>query len=140
MSDPLTLLEAELARLRAAGEPVDVDALAARFEVSVDVVQGMAAMAGAIAEIPAQELAAPKLPGDIEVGEEIGRGGMGVVYRAHQPSLGRDVAVKVMRPGDLVFGEAMARFQREVRAMAKLRHQHIVSIHEVGRPKGTSTS
>ncbi len=55
---------------------------------------------------------------------------MGIVYRAHQESLGRDVAIKVLRPGDLIFGQALARFRSEARSLARLCHRHIVSVHE----------
>lgn len=130
-------LSAEVARLRAAGEPVDAEALAAEYGVEPDVVRGLVAMNEAVAEAPEQApLPAPDLPEDLELQGEVGRGGMGVVYRAHQRSLDREVAVKVLRPGELVFGEALARFQRETRAMAKLRHPHIVTIHEVGESGG----
>ena len=63
---------------------------------------------------------------------EIGRGGMGVVYRARQPSLDRDVALKVIRPERLFFEGARNRFQREVESTAKLAHPGIVSIFSVG--------
>lgn len=64
--------------------------------------------------------------------QEIGRGGMGVVYRARQPSLDRDVALKVIRPERLFFVGARARFQREVESTARLTHPGIVSIFSVG--------
>ncbi len=78
----------------------------------------------------------PRLPADFEVVAEIGRGGTGVVYRARQRSLGREVAVKVLKAGDLLFGSALARFEREARALARLRHPHIVAVHEVGSTEG----
>ena len=74
----------------------------------------------------------PRLPDDYERIEEIGHGGMGVVYRARQRSLDRIVAVKVLHPSDRLFGHAIRRFQREARMLARLRHPNIVSIHEVG--------
>ncbi len=79
--------------------------------------------------------AAEELPhsiDDLSILDELGRGGMGIVYRAHEPSLGRDVAVKVVRPSRLEFEGAAQRFQREVEAMAQLSHPSIVTIHRVG--------
>ena len=65
--------------------------------------------------------------------DELGAGGMGRVYVAYDPSLDRRVAVKVLRdrPGADV-EQAHARMAREARAMARLRHPHVVSVHEVG--------
>src|SRR5262249_11264396 len=63
---------------------------------------------------------------------ELGSGGMGVVYLARQKSLGRLVAVKVLRPGDATFGRVVQRFLEEARHLARLRHANVVSIHEVG--------
>jgi len=78
----------------------------------------------------------PRLPEEYELLGEIGRGGMGIVYRARQRSLSRLVAVKVLRPGGLLFGQSLRRFRREARSLARLRHPHIVSIHDVGEADG----
>jgi tRNA A-37 threonylcarbamoyl transferase component Bud32 len=80
----------------------------------------------------AVEELAPLFP-QLELLELIGQGGMGVVYKARQPSLDRLVAVKVLPPEagrDPAFAE---RFGREARALARLSHPNIVAVHDVGR-------
>ena len=69
--------------------------------------------------------------------EQIGAGGMGEVYRARDPRLGRDVAVKVLPEGMASDPERMARFQREARAVAALNHPHIVTIFSVEEAEGS---
>ena len=64
---------------------------------------------------------------------ELGQGGMGIVYRAWDPALSRNVAVKVLKVGEMASTDAVQRFAREARAAAKLRHPGIVTVHEVGR-------
>ena len=64
--------------------------------------------------------------------EKIGAGGMGVVYRAHDESLDRDVALKVLPPRASDDGRSRARFRREALALAKLNHPNIGSIYEFG--------
>lgn len=65
-----------------------------------------------------------------EIGECLGRGGMGVVYRARHRMMHRDVALKLIRPDLLTAPEAVERFRREVRLAAKLSHPHIVAAYD----------
>ena len=77
---------------------------------------------------------AEKQLGDFEIIDEIGRGGMGVVYRARQRSLDRIVALKVLPEHHGVGDIAAERFEREALAMASLSHHGIVDVIDVGEP------
>src|SRR5262245_19433424 len=78
------------------------------------------------------ESAEPVRLGDYELVEEIGRGGMGVVWKARQRSLGRIVALKMLLFGGATGPGAIQRFQREAASIANLQHPNIVRLLEVG--------
>jgi tRNA A-37 threonylcarbamoyl transferase component Bud32 len=81
----------------------------------------------------AQEAAAGPGFGHYQLFEELGRGGMGVVYKARDTRLDRFVALKMIRAGVLARPEEVERFYREARAAAKLNHRHIITLHEISR-------
>ena len=72
-----------------------------------------------------------------EIVEQIGGGGMSLVYRAKDIYLNRPVAIKVLREHLTSDDEFVARFRREAQAVASLSHGNIVSIYDVGQGNGT---
>jgi DNA-binding NarL/FixJ family response regulator len=74
-----------------------------------------------------------RLHGRYRLVERIGEGSMGMVYRAYDDTLGRDVAIKFLRPGRIASQESGARFLREARAVARLSHPNIMTLYDVGQ-------
>jgi WD40 repeat protein/serine/threonine protein kinase len=71
--------------------------------------------------------------GKYQIVEEIGRGGMGAVYKGHDPFLNRTVAIKLLAPHLVWEKDFVERFLREARAVAQLHHPNIINIHDVGQ-------
>lgn len=80
--------------------------------------------------------AQPDLPPGYAMLDELGRGGMAIVFRARQENLNRIVALKMLSAGNIATKEVMARIQQEARAVAQLQHPGIVQIFEVGLHRG----
>ncbi|MCH8922038.1 MAG: serine/threonine protein kinase, partial [Planctomycetes bacterium] len=144
------LLERLLAQQRQGHSP-DVDALACENADLADELRQLwatvcvAELAGdsqsdaTVDSAPTQQAASLSLPrtvGDFELLEELGRGGMGVVYKARQKSLDRVVAVKMLLSGEMASPEDQARFHAEAEAAAQLDHPGIVPVFEVGEQEG----
>jgi WD40 repeat protein len=99
---------------------------------------------GSLPPEPRPSVGAAPSPPPVQLGQRLGKyrldaklgqGGMGVVYRAHDEQLQRDVAVKIL-PRAAGVTDAHVRFLREARAVAKLNHPQIVTIHDVGEHQG----
>ena len=100
---------------------------------------------GPTVEMETEQSTQPSIPDRFHPGERFGRyqiispiarGGMGVVYKARDEELERDVALKIIRSAEFAYEEQIARFQREARAAAKFDHPNIVPIYEVGASEG----
>ncbi|WP_119068625.1 serine/threonine-protein kinase [Aggregatilinea lenta] len=76
--------------------------------------------------------------GQYELLEVVGKGGMATVYRAYQPSMHREVAIKIIAPGLASDPEFMARFEREAQIIARLQHPHILPVYDFGRDESNA--
>ena len=88
----------------------------------------------------ADSVAVGKCLPQFEIHELIGRGGMGVVYRARQQQLDRVVALKILPQVDALSPDFVARFTREARSLARLNHPNIVDVYDFGESGRASTT
>src|SRR5262249_14893204 len=96
---------------------------------------GVFCLPQAVPSNPGGGMIGTKLADRYEILGELGRGGMGVVYRARDPLLDREVAIKVVPPA-LLTPDAEMRFQREAQVFAKMDHPAIVTVYDIGRHEG----
>ena len=89
------------------------------------------------ASAPQASIVAQRQLGRFTIERELGRGGLGIVYLAHDPQLGRKVALKIPRFEALLDDDLRRRFMREAEAAARLNHPHLVAIHDVGEDGST---
>ena len=85
-----------------------------------------------VLRLPSAAATPPRRLGRFVLERELGRGGLGIVYLAHDPQLGRKVALKIPRFEALLDDDLRRRFLREAEAAARLNHPHLVALHEVG--------
>jgi tRNA A-37 threonylcarbamoyl transferase component Bud32 len=126
----LDLIYQEVVLREERGETADVDEYLRRFPQWSEALRVQFEVHGAIQQ-PNTADAAPHLPHH-DLDREIGRGAMGIVYRARDRRDGRTVAVKMLLPEHFDQRPALRRFLAETRAAARLEHPHIVPVHEVG--------
>jgi tRNA A-37 threonylcarbamoyl transferase component Bud32 len=124
------LLELDLYYRRRCGEAPDEAEYRERFPAHADLV------AFVFGRRPARHGGAPPELAGYEVLEVLGRGGMGIVYKARQKSLKRIVALKLLPPAARAEGEPAARFRVEAQATARLQHPNIVQVYEAGESGG----
>lgn len=139
------ILDAYLSSLQAGDEASQTALLAAHpnlreWTACLEELDGLAATIAAVDRSfdpdPSGIEGLPRTFGAYELLAEIGRGGMGVVYRARHVDLGRDVAVKLLAGGCCAGDEQRRRFVAETRLAARIRHPRIVSIHDAGERDG----
>ncbi len=112
------------------GQPLDTNDNQATFDFSVD---------ASASSQPSSHDTGPTLPKNVagyEIKKILGRGGMGIVYKARQRKLKRDVALKMVLAGAHATGDQLARFIAEAQAVGHLQHPNIVQIFEVGEHEG----
>ncbi len=128
----LDLIYQEIFLREECGEAAAVDEYLQRFPQWADDIRLQFEVHEAIVPEPAPDTASPAPPPGYELQGEIGRGAMGIVYRARDVTRERTVAIKLLRPEHFHIRSALKRFLAEARAVVRLAHPHIVAVHEIG--------
>ncbi len=136
MTDSLEEIQDEILNTLHAGEPVDREAVLATHPAHREALTAFFEVVELMEAAPEREEAVPARLGEFRIIREIGRGGMGVVYEAEQPSLKRTVALKVLPPRLRADRGLHARFKREAEAAARLRHPNLVPVFSCGDSAG----
>lgn len=150
LSDPeaaLDLIYGEYFVRERLGESPDPEEFCRRFPAHAEVLREQVALHRAVGDAtPGYQQTPPDAPPDVEVLPRsfgpyrllsvLGRGGMGTVYLADDPRIGRRVALKVPRFDPARAAEASERFRREARAAGAVRHPNLCSVYDVGRLEG----
>ena len=152
--DLLASVFSDMAERMARGEQVDIEALANAYPdhaMEIRELWGAALLADAVGQevvrfersysdssssLPAVVVELPARFGNYELLEELGRGGMGIVYRARQLNPPREVAVKMLLRGEMATEADESRFREEAEAAAQLQHPGVVPVYEVGECEG----
>lgn len=134
--DVRTLLEHCVAAWHEQGPGAADALLAGAPELAGPVREGLAALARAGLLDDDEPAHLPDRIGDYRVQKLLGRGGMGAVFLARDETAGRDVAVKVVHPQLLWYGKARERFEREIRALARISHRGAVRVFHFGDDAG----
>ena len=138
-------LVADLAEQIARGQIPDIDDLASRNPGASEALQRLLPAIRMLSEMVDEDATEDRsawftrptdVLGDFELGREIGRGRIGVVYEARQLSLGRRVAIKVLPPSSLHDPRQLRRFEIEVQAAALLHHPNIIPVFAFGTERG----
>jgi serine/threonine protein kinase len=122
-----------------AAHPELADELRLHLSLVRSVFDGSGTLHGLIRQGVLRVSSDPRFPAELgpyKISALLGRGGMGIVLLAHEESLNRRVALKILRPDLGDDPVALARFTREAKAAAGLRHPNIVDIHAVGQERG----
>ncbi len=141
-NDPFDMVLEEISQRLTRGETVAPEAYIAKYPEYSDRLRRAISSMFAMIKLGRDTGQDESLPqefsplGDYRIVGELGRGGMGVVYEAEQMSLGRRVAIKVLRLAALLDETRLERFRNEARAAAMLDHTNIVRIHSVGCERG----
>lgn len=146
-SDSLDLIADEFSRRCRAGENPRIEEFVAKYPAHGSTIERLFPAIAAMEQLQPHDSVLVKHSkplnsrpleriGDYRILQEIGRGGMGIVYEAYQETLGRKVAVKILARQALLNEKHLLRFQREARTAARLHHTNIVPVFGVGDCEG----